>query len=174
VIVLVRLIDGVVKKGDKMLLMSNLRSHEVLKVGVFAPVMKETASLSAGEVGFIIAGIKEVQDAKIGDTITILHNPCEAPLPGFKEVSQWFSPASTLWMPPFMSSYAMPWPSSSLTTASFSYEPETSLALGFGFRCGFLGLLHMEIIQERLEREFNLELITTAPTVIYKVHKRFR
>jgi GTP-binding protein LepA len=171
VIVLVRLIDGVVKKGDKMLLMSNLRSHEVLKVGVFAPVMKETASLSAGEVGFIIAGIKEVQDAKIGDTITILHNPCEAPLPGFKEVKPMvFSglyPVDAALYEQLRDALAK----LKLNDASFSFEPETSLALGFGFRCGFLGLLHMEIIQERLEREFNLELITTAPTVIYKVHK---
>jgi GTP-binding protein LepA len=171
VIVLVRLIDGVVKKGDKMLLMSNLRSHEVLKVGVFAPAMKETALLSAGEVGFIIAGIKEVQDAKIGDTITILHNPCAAPLPGFKEVKPMvFSglyPVDAALYEQLRDALAK----LKLNDASFSFEPETSLALGFGFRCGFLGLLHMEIIQERLEREFNLELITTAPTVIYHVHK---
>jgi GTP-binding protein LepA len=171
VIVLVRLIDGVVKKGDKMLLMSNLRSHEVLKVGVFAPAMKETASLSAGEVGFIIAGIKEVQDAKVGDTITSLHNHCEAPLPGFKEVKPMvFSglyPVDAALYEQLRDALAK----LKLNDASFSFDPETSLALGFGFRCGFLGLLHMEIIQERLEREFNLELITTAPTVVYQVHK---
>jgi GTP-binding protein LepA len=171
VIVLVRIIDGIVKKGDKMLLMSNLRSHEVLKVGVFAPDMKETASLSAGEVGFIIAGIKEVQDAKIGDTITTLHNPCASPLPGFKEVKAMvFSglyPVDAALYEQLRDALAK----LKLNDASFSFEPETSLALGFGFRCGFLGLLHMEIIQERLEREFNLELITTAPTVVYQVHK---
>ncbi len=171
VIVLARLIDGAVKKGDRILLMSNQRSHEVLKVGVFAPFMKETAQLSAGEVGFIIAGIKEVQDAKIGDTITSLNNPCDGPLPGFKEVKPMvFSglyPVDAALYEQLRDALAK----LKLNDASFSYEPETSLALGFGFRCGFLGLLHMEIIQERLEREFNLELITTAPTVVYQVYK---
>ncbi len=171
VIVLVRIIDGAVKKGDKIQLMSNRRNYEVLKAGVFSPVMCEVASLSAGEVGFIIAGIKDVQDAKVGDTITTLHNPCDSALSGFKEVQ------------PMVFSGLYPIDTSQyeqlrdalgklkLNDSSFSYEPETSLALGFGFRCGFLGLLHMEIIQERLEREFNLDLITTAPTVVYRVHR---
>ncbi|HTP66170.1 MAG TPA: translation elongation factor 4 [Geobacteraceae bacterium] len=171
VIILVRVIDGVVKKGDRILLMSNMRSHEVLKVGVFAPFMKETGALSSGEVGFIIAGIKEVQDAKVGDTITLANNPCAAPLPGFKEVKPMvFSglyPVDAALYEQLRDALAK----LKLNDSSFSYEPETSLALGFGFRCGFLGLLHMEIIQERLEREFNLELITTAPTVVYQVHK---
>ncbi len=170
VIILVRIIDGVVKKGDKIQLMSNRRSYEVLKTGVFAPGIQEVAALSAGEVGFIIAGIKDVQDAKVGDTVTLLHNPCTVPLSGFKEVKPMvFSglyPIDTAQYEQLRDALAK----LKLNDSSFSFEPETSLALGFGFRCGFLGLLHMEIIQERLEREFNLELITTAPTVVYKVH----
>jgi GTP-binding protein LepA len=171
VIILMRIIDGVVKKGDKIQLMSNRRNHEVLKVGVFSPAMCEVASLSAGEVGFIIAGIKDVQDAKVGDTVTALHNPCDGPLPGFKEVKPMvFSglyPIDTAQYEQLRDALAK----LKLNDSSFSFEPETSLALGFGFRCGFLGLLHMEIIQERLEREFNLDLITTAPTVVYRVHR---
>ena len=171
VIILVRIIDGVLKKGDKILLMVNGSSYETLKIGVFAPVMREAQSLSAGEVGFVIAGIKEVKDAKVGDTVTLLHKPCAAPLAGFKEVKPMvFSglyPIDTVQYEQLRDALAK----LKLNDASFSYEPETSLALGFGFRCGFLGLLHMEIIQERLEREFNLELITTAPTVVYRVHK---
>jgi GTP-binding protein LepA len=170
VIILVRILDGVLKKGDKILLMMNGNSHETLKIGVFAPVMREVTSLSAGEVGFVIAGIKDVQDAKVGDTLTLLHNPCAAPLAGFKEVKPMvFSglyPIDTVQYEQLRDALAK----LKLNDASFSFEPETSLALGFGFRCGFLGLLHMEIIQERLEREFNLELITTAPTVVYRVH----
>jgi len=171
VIVLVRLVDGTVKKGEKILLMATKKSYEVLKVGVFAPDMRETSLLSAGEVGFLIAGIKDVQDAKVGDTITHLHSPCGTPLPGFKEVKPMvFSglyPIDTAQYEQLRDALAK----LKLNDSSFSFEPETSLALGFGFRCGFLGLLHMEIIQERLEREFNLELITTAPTVVYKVHR---
>jgi GTP-binding protein LepA len=171
VIILVRIIDGVLKKGDKILLMMNGSSYETLKIGVFAPVMREVQALTAGEVGFVIAGIKEVKDAKVGDTVTLLHNSCAAPLPGFKEVKPMvFSglyPIDTVQYEQLRDALAK----LKLNDASFTYEPETSLALGFGFRCGFLGLLHMEIIQERLEREFNLELITTAPTVVYKVHR---
>jgi GTP-binding protein LepA len=170
VIILVRIIDGAVKKGDKIQLMSNRRSYDVLKTGVFAPGIREVPALSAGEVGFIIAGIKDVQDAKVGDTVTLLHNPCKEPLAGFKEVKPMvFSglyPIDTAQYEQLRDALAK----LKLNDSSFSFEPETSLALGFGFRCGFLGLLHMEIIQERLEREFNLELITTAPTVVYKVH----
>jgi GTP-binding protein LepA len=171
VIILVRILDGVLKKGDKILLMMNGSSYETLKIGVFAPVMREVAALSAGEVGFVIAGIKEVKDAKVGDTVTLFHKPCAAPLAGFKEVKPMvFSglyPIDTVQYEQLRDALAK----LKLNDASFSFEPETSLALGFGFRCGFLGLLHMEIIQERLEREFNLELITTAPTVVYRVHK---
>ncbi|TLN01988.1 elongation factor 4, partial [bacterium] len=170
VIILVRIFDGTLKKGDKILLMASGRSYEALKVGVFAPGMVEVPTLSAGEVGFIIAGIKEVKDAKVGDTITLQHRPCEAPLSGFKEVKPMvFSglyPIDTAQYEQLRDALAK----LRLNDASFSYEPENSVALGFGFRCGFLGLLHMEIIQERLEREFDLQLITTAPTVVYRIY----
>ncbi|MRR05970.1 MAG: elongation factor 4 [Deltaproteobacteria bacterium] len=171
VIILVRIFDGTVRKGDKIKLVVNGNSYEALKIGVFAPAMVEVPSLSAGEVGFIIAGIKEVKDAKVGDTVTLLHKPCEVPLSGFKEVKPMvFSglyPIDTVQYEQLRDALAK----LRLNDASFSYEPENSVALGFGFRCGFLGLLHMEIIQERLEREFGLQLITTAPTVVYRVHK---
>lgn len=169
VIVLIRVIDGEMKKGDKIELMASKGSYEVLKVGVFSPGAVPRASLGAGEVGFMIAGIKVVQDAKVGDTITHLHRKTAEALPGFKEVL------------PMVFSGLYPIDTSEyellrdaleklqLNDASISYEPENSMALGFGFRCGFLGLLHMEIIQERLEREFNINLITTAPTVVYEV-----
>ncbi|NOQ51559.1 MAG: elongation factor 4 [Desulfuromonadaceae bacterium] len=169
VVVLVRVIDGVIKKGEKIKLMATGGVYEVQKVGAFSPHLLELPQLSAGEVGFVVAGIKVVEDAKVGDTITHLHRPAEQPLPGFHEVK------------PMVFSGLYPIDSGEydalrdaleklrLNDAAFSFEPENSLALGFGFRCGFLGLLHMEIIQERLEREFNVELITTAPTVVYKV-----
>lgn len=169
VIVLVRIIDGTMKKGDKLQLMANRKTYDVLKVGVFAPHPVEVAQLGAGEVGFLIAGIKVVADAKVGDTITHLHRPTASPLGGFKEVK------------PMVFSGLYPIDTAEydglrdaleklrLNDSSFSFEPENSMALGFGFRCGFLGLLHMEIIQERLEREFGVDLITTAPTVVYKV-----
>ncbi|MCK4622420.1 MAG: translation elongation factor 4 [Desulfuromonadales bacterium] len=169
VVVLVRVIDGVIKKGEKIKLMATGGVYEVQKVGAFSPHLLELPQLSAGEVGFVVAGIKVVEDAKVGDTITHLHRPAEQPLPGFQDVK------------PMVFSGLYPIDSGDydalrdalqklrLNDAAFSFEPETSLALGFGFRCGFLGLLHMEIIQERLEREFNVELITTAPTVVYKV-----
>jgi len=171
VIILVRIYDGTLKKGDKIKLVAGGQSYEALKVGVFAPAMVEVPSLSAGEVGFIIAGIKEVNDAKVGDTVTLFHRPCAVPLSGFKEVKPMvFSglyPIDTAQYEQLRDALAK----LRLNDASFSYEPENSVALGFGYRCGFLGLLHMEIIQERLEREFGLQLITTAPTVVYRVHK---
>jgi len=175
VIILVRIFDGTLKKGDKILLMSTNRTYEALKVGVFAPFMREVQSLTAGEVGFVIAGIKEVADAKVGDTVThsLTHStkPCSQALAGFKEVKPMvFSglyPIDTSQYEQLRDALAK----LKLNDSSFTYEPETSIALGFGFRCGFLGLLHMEIIQERLEREFNLDLITTAPTVVYRIHK---
>ncbi len=169
VIVLVRIVDGCVKKGDKIKLMATGGVYEVQKVGAYSPHPMELPELCAGEVGFIIAGIKVVEDAKVGDTITLLHNPAVKALPGYQEVK------------PMVFSGLYPIDSADydalrdaleklrLNDAAFSFEPENSLALGFGFRCGFLGLLHMEIIQERLEREFNIELITTAPTVVYHV-----
>ncbi len=169
VIVLVRVIDGSLKKGDKIRLMASRSEHEILKVGVFAPHTVAVDELTAGEVGFITASIKVIQDAKVGDTITHVRRPAEQALPGFKEVK------------PMVFSGLYPIDSGDyedlrdameklrLNDSSFSFEPENSMALGFGFRCGFLGLLHMEIIQERLEREFGVDLITTAPTVVYRV-----
>ena len=169
VIILVRVIDGTLKKGEKIKLMATGGTYEVIKVGAFSPKPVELPQLSAGEVGFVVAGIKVVDDAKVGDTITHLHNPAETALDGFQEVQ------------PMVFSGLYPIDSADydslrdaleklrLNDAAFSFEPENSLALGFGFRCGFLGLLHMEIIQERLEREFGVELITTAPTVVYHV-----
>jgi len=169
VIVLVRVIDGALKKGDKIRLMASRTEHEILKVGVFAPHTMAVDELTAGEVGFITASIKVIQDAKVGDTITHVRRPAEKALPGFKEVK------------PMVFSGLYPIDSNDyedlrdameklrLNDSSFSFEPENSMALGFGFRCGFLGLLHMEIIQERLEREFGVDLITTAPTVVYQV-----
>jgi len=168
-IVLVRIVDGQIKKGDRIKLMASGHAYEVLKLGVFTPHTLEKKELSAGEVGFIIAGIKTVQDAKVGDTITHEKKGATVPLPGFKEVK------------PMVFSGLYPIDTNDydflrdameklrLNDSAFSFEPENSLALGFGFRCGFLGLLHMEIVQERLEREFNIDLITTAPTVVYKV-----
>jgi GTP-binding protein LepA len=171
VIILVRLFDGALKKGDKIQLMSTNKTYEALKVGIFSPVMVEVAQLTAGEVGFVIAGIKDVADAKVGDTVTLLNRQCSVPLDGFKEVKPMvFSglyPIDTVQYEQLRDALAK----LKLNDSSFSFEPETSVALGFGFRCGFLGLLHMEIIQERLEREFGLELITTAPTVVYRVHR---
>jgi GTP-binding protein LepA len=169
VVVLVRLVDGAIRKGDRIKLMASGSEYEVLKVGVFAPHLQEIGELSAGEVGFITASIKVVHDAKVGDTITLVRNRAEKPLVGFQDVK------------PMVFSGLYPIDSGDyedlrdameklrLNDSSFSFEPENSMALGFGFRCGFLGLLHMEIIQERLEREFGVELITTAPTVIYRV-----
>ncbi len=171
VIILVRLFEGSLKKGDKIQLMSTNKAYEALKVGVFSPVMVEVPQLTAGEVGFVIAGIKDVADAKVGDTVTLLHRQCAEMLGGFKEVKPMvFSglyPIDTAQYEQLRDALAK----LKLNDSSFSFEPETSVALGFGFRCGFLGLLHMEIIQERLEREFGLDLITTAPTVVYRVHK---
>ncbi len=169
VIILARIFDGALKKGDKIQLMANRKTYEILKIGVFSPHPLEVPELTAGEVGFVIAGIKVVQDAKVGDTITHLHRPTAAAYPGFKEVT------------PMVFSGLYPIDTADyddlrdaleklrLNDSSFSFEPENSMALGFGFRCGFLGLLHMEIIQERLEREFGVDLITTAPTVVYRV-----
>lgn len=171
VIILVRIFDGTLKKGDDILLMATNSTFEALKVGVFAPQMVEAKELTAGEVGFVIAGIKDVADAKVGDTVTLPNRPCSQPLAGFKEVKPMvFSglyPIDTIQYEQLRDALAK----LKLNDSSFSYDPETSVALGFGFRCGFLGLLHMEIIQERLEREFGLDLITTAPTVVYRVHR---
>jgi len=169
VVVVVRVFDGCVRKGSRILFMAGGKSYEVLRVGVFNPRPQETDSLGPGEVGFVMAGIKEVHETKIGDTITDAARPTAQPLPGFKAVKPMvFSglyPADTAQYAPLRDAVEK----LRLNDASFTYEPENSVALGFGFRCGFLGLLHMEIIRERLEREFGLSLITTAPTVAYRV-----
>ncbi|MBI5409222.1 MAG: elongation factor 4 [Nitrospirae bacterium] len=169
VIVLVRLFDGEVKKGTRILLMAVQKTYEVLEVGVFTPHKKTVDSLGAGEVGYIIASIRNVAETKVGDTITDADNQTPEPCPGYKDIKPMVF--SGLY-PTETNQYAAlkdALEKLRLNDASFSFEPETSSALGFGFRCGFLGLLHMEIIKERLEREFQLELVNTAPTVIYKV-----
>jgi GTP-binding protein LepA len=171
VVVLVRVMEGTVRPHQKIKLWSTGALHEVQSVGVFTPKMAQKSELSPGEVGYIIAGIKRVADAKIGDTITDALDPTAQPLPGYKEVKPMVF--SGLY-PTISDDYADlkdALEKLRLNDSSFTYEPETSLALGFGFRCGFLGLLHMDIIKERLEREFKLSLIPTAPTVIYKVTK---
>ena len=169
VIVLVRVFDGTVRPGMKMRLMAAGKEYEIDKVGVFRPKMETVSQLSAGDVGYIIAGIKTVGDTKIGDTITDAARPAETPLSGYKEIKPMvFSglyPVENIQYEDLKNALEK----LRLNDSSFRFEPETSSALGFGFRCGFLGLLHMEIIKERLEREFELSLITTAPTVIYKV-----
>jgi len=171
VVTLVRVVDGVIRKGDTIKFMATDKDYEVLKLGVFAPYSTHLDQLEAGEVGFVICGMKDIRDVKVGDTVTAAKRPSNEPLPGFQKIK------------PMVFSGIFPVDASDfedlkealeklvLNDSSLSFEPEKSAALGFGFRCGFLGLLHMEIVQERLEREFNLNLITTAPTVVYKVHK---
>ncbi len=170
VIVLTRVIDGSVSPGMKVRTMSNDRTFEVAEVGIFAPKRTKTDLLGAGEVGYVCAGMKEIGDTKIGDTITDASQPTDTPLPGYREVKPLvfcgLYPTDTAQYEDLRDALEK----LRLNDSSFVYEPETSLALGFGFRCGFLGLLHMEIIQERLEREYGLTLITTAPTVVYRVH----
>ena len=164
-----RIINGEVKKGDKMVVMSTGQTHLIDKVGIFTPKQTETGILKTGEVGFIIAGIKEIHGAPVGDTITLFKREAETALPGFKKVQpQVYAgifPVSSEDYENFRDALNK----LSLNDASLLFEPENSSALGFGFRIGFLGMLHMEIIQERLEREYNLDLITTAPTVNYEI-----
>ena len=171
VVILVRIIDGVLYKGMKVRMMSTGASHQVEQVGVFSPKKTPVESLEPGEVGYIITGIKQVADCKIGDTVTDDKKPCAEALTGFKAsvpvVFCGLYPVDTSDFENLKESLAK----LRLNDASFEYEMETSSALGFGFRCGFLGLLHLEIIEERLEREFNLDLITTAPSVVYKIFK---
>lgn len=169
VVVLVRVMEGTLRKGDRIKFMATDREYEVLKLGVYAPFPLESEALGAGEVGFIICGIKDIRDVKVGDTVTTAKKPALEPLAGFKRVT------------PMVFSGIFPVVASDyeqlkdaleklvLNDSSLTYEVEKSAALGFGYRCGFLGLLHMEIVQERLEREFGLNLITTAPTVVYKI-----
>jgi GTP-binding protein LepA len=169
VVIYVRLTDGRVRQGTKILMMSNGRTYDVAQVGVFSPDMRPVEALSAGQVGYITAAIKRVADAKVGDTITEAARPTEQPFPGYRDAK------------PMVFAGLFPIEDTEyeglrdaleklrLNDPAFNFEPETSLALGYGFRCGFLGMLHMEIVQERLEREFNLSLIVTAPSVQYKV-----
>jgi GTP-binding protein LepA len=171
VIILVRVVDGKLKAKQEIKMMSTGAAYEVERVGVFTPKQETMPDLGPGEVGFITAGIKAVADCKIGDTITEERRPTAAALPGFKPsvpvVFCGLFPVDAADFENLRDSLAK----LHLNDASFHYEMETSAALGFGFRCGFLGLLHLEIVQERLEREFNLDLITTAPSVVYKIHK---
>ena len=172
VVMLVRIINGVLKPKDKILLMASGATHLCEQTGVFTPKSQQRPHLSAGEVGFIIAGIKQLEDAKVGDTVTLANKPAAGPLPGFKEVK----PQVFAGLYPVESSEYDQLRDSleklKLNDAALMFEPEVSQALGFGFRCGFLGLLHMEIVQERLEREFDMDIITTAPSVVYEVEQR--
>lgn len=170
VVMLVRVMNGEIKKGDEILMLSTQKSFEIQQVGAYSPIPVSLDSLSVGEVGFVIAGIKEIQDTKIGDTITHLHRPCSAALTGFRDVKPMVFSGIYPTQPNQYEFLKLALEKLKLNDASFSYEPETSMALGFGFRCGFLGMLHMEIVQERLEREYDLNLVTTAPTVVYHVY----
>jgi GTP-binding protein LepA len=169
VVSLVRVVNGVLEAGAKIRVMSTGRSHTADRVGCFTPKMTDRERLQTGQVGFLIAGIKQIDGAPVGDTLTLDARPCNAPLPGFKQVQpRVFSglfPINSEDYEDFRDALHK----LRLNDAALHFEPETSTALGFGFRCGFLGMLHMEIVQERLEREYQLQLITTAPTVIYQV-----
>jgi GTP-binding protein LepA len=172
VVVLVRVVDGVLKKGQRIRMIGIAAHYEVDRVGVFKPKLTLVDELGPGEIGMLTASIKEVADTRVGDTITDERNPVDAPLPGFRPavpvVFCGLFPVDAAQFEDLRAAMGR----LRLNDASFSYEMETSAALGFGFRCGFLGLLHLEIIQERLAREFNLDLIATAPSVIYKMHLR--
>jgi GTP-binding protein LepA len=172
VVMLVRIVNGTLKPKEKILFMATGALHLTEQIGVFSPKTIAREELTAGQVGFVIAGIKDLKDAKVGDTITLQNNPAGSALPGFKEVQ----PQVFAGLFPVESNQYDALRDSleklKLNDASLQYAPEVSQALGFGFRCGFLGLLHMEIVQERLEREFDMDLITTAPTVIYEVVMR--
>ena len=169
VVSLVRIVNGTLKKKSKIQVMSTGRSFEVDRVGCFTPKMIDKDELKTGEVGFVIAGIKEIDGAPVGDTLTTTSAPCEKPLPGFKQVQ----PRVFAGLFPVSSDdyegFREALQKLRLNDAALNFEPETSAALGFGFRCGFLGMLHLEIVQERLEREYNLDLITTAPTVVFEI-----
>lgn len=169
VVSLVRVVQGSLKVGDKLLVMSTKRSHEVLKLGIFTPKPYDLQELKCGEVGFVVAGIRDIEGAPVGDTLTLAKQPAQAALPGFKKAQpQVFAglfPVNADDYEAFRDALAK----LRLNDAALFFEPESSEALGFGYRCGFLGLLHMEIVQERLEREYHLNLITTAPTVVYEV-----
>ncbi len=173
VVVLIRVIDGKLKSGDKIMMMSTGSTFEIIEVGTLAPFgLRPSDLLSAGDVGYFTASIKTVSETRVGDTVTSADNPTETPLEGFREalpmVFSGIYPADGAKYNDLRDALER----LRLNDAAFSFEPETSIALGFGFRCGFLGLLHMEIVQERLEREYNLDIITTAPSVIYEITKK--
>jgi len=172
VVMLVRVVDGALRPKDRILLMANKSNYLCEQVGVFTPKSQARTELLAGEVGFIIAGIKELKAAQVGDTVTLAERPAVEPLPGFKEIQ----PQVFAGLYPVESNQYEALRDAleklHLNDSSLRYEPETSQALGFGFRCGFLGLLHMDIVQERLEREYDMDLITTAPTVVYQILMR--
>lgn len=172
VVMLVRVVDGILRPKDRILLMASKTDYLCEEVGVFTPKSENRVSLSAGEVGFIISGIKELKSAKVGDTVTLAKRPANNPLHGFKEIK----PQVFAGLYPIESnqydSLRDALEKLKLNDSSLQYDPETSQALGFGFRCGFLGLLHLDIVQERLEREYNIDLITTAPTVVCEIVMR--
>jgi GTP-binding protein LepA len=172
VVSLVRVMNGSMTKGSKITIMSTQRSYNADRVGSFTPKMEDRGSLQTGEVGFVIAAIKDIYGAPVGDTITATARPCNTPLPGFKQIQ----PRVFAGLFPISSddyeNFREALQKLRLNDAALHFEPETSAALGFGFRCGFLGMLHMEIVQERLEREYSLDLITTAPTVIFEILMR--
>ena len=172
VIVIVRIIDGVLKKGDRIRMMKTGGTYDVDDVGIYRPAMVSAAELGPGEIGYLNASIKQVRDTRVGDTITHERRPCDAPLPGFKpSIPVVFCGLFPVDANDF-NDLRDAMEKLALNDASFSFEMETSAALGFGFRCGFLGLLHLEVIRDRLEREYDIDLITTAPSVIYHVHMR--
>jgi len=170
VIVYFRVISGSLNKREKILLMASKKNYELDEIGIMAPDQQQVDELHAGEVGYLAASIKSVADARVGDTITLLNSPANDPLPGYKTANPMvfcgLFPTDADQFPDLRVSLEK----LQLSDAALKYEPETSSAMGFGFRCGFLGLLHMEIVQERLEREYDLDLIVTAPSVIYKVN----
>ncbi len=168
-VALVRVLDGEIRVGEQILLMNVEKNFEVLRLGVYNPHLQDVKVLKCGEVGIVVAGIKEVKDTKVGDTITLASNPASKPLPGFQDVKAMVFAGL---YPTDQGQYdelKEALEKLKLNDSAFSYEPESSTALGFGFRAGFLGSLHLEIVQERLEREYNLELVSTAPTVVYEV-----
>ena len=171
VVVLVRVMDGIIKKGDRIKFMATDRDYEVLRMGKYTPFPLPMDQLDSGEVGFIICGIKDIRDVKVGDTVTSAKHSATEPLPGFQKIKPMVFAGIFPVVATEYENLKVALDKLCLNDSSLSFEKEKSLALGFGYRCGFLGLLHMEIVQERLEREFDLNLITTAPTVVYRITK---
>ena len=171
VVVLVRVMDGIIKKGDRIKFMATDRDYEVLRMGKYTPFPLPMDQLDSGEVGFIICGIKDIRDVKVGDTVTSAKQSANEPLPGFQKIKPMVFAGIFPVVATEYENLKVALDKLCLNDSSLSFEKEKSLALGFGYRCGFLGLLHMEIVQERLEREFDLNLITTAPTVVYRITK---